>query len=79
MNQLTWSSILTLVFKDGAGLYHPTPGNIADVYIKAGIYKHPSRKFPHTHTKPLRNPKFARYLLDNDITLAKELGIKDMK
>tara|TARA_R110000796_G_scaffold22593_1_gene65376 strand:- start:2 stop:232 length:231 start_codon:yes stop_codon:yes gene_type:complete len=76
MKTLTWSDITTLMTKDAGGRWQVNPGSIAEQYINEGIYKEPTRAYPHTHARVLRTPRFSAYIAQNDITLAKSLGIK---
>ena len=76
MKTLSWSDITTLTTKDEGGRWQVNPGSIAAQYISEGTYKEPTRAYPHSYTRVLRTPRFSAYIARNDITLAKQFGIK---
>ena len=71
-----WGPYLQLK-RDNAGRWAPgdaTPDTVARYCYQ---YRSPSRAWPHSYAKPLLTRKFARYLCENDVDLARKLQLID--
>ncbi len=79
MTTLTWDNIWNELglTRDNGGRWtigQSTPKAVAK-YIEDNGYRTPSRKWPHSHAKPLLTAKFAKHLKENDPELAEACGL----
>lgn len=75
--ELDWKDLWQKLgmIKDNGGRFYPgdnTPNSIRE-YLKG--YRVPSRKWPYSYAKPLLTKKFAKWLINNDQSTAKNCGL----
>jgi len=61
-----WSDIKSFTTQDSAGRIYPCEHTWADIYIRLGGYRSPSRSWPNSYARPLMTRKFAKWLGDKD-------------
>jgi hypothetical protein len=72
---LDWSDLFTMMSRDNGGRWEAKEGTPAAEYIALGGYRSPSRQWPHSHSKPLLTKKFAKWLKENHLDYATQLGL----
>lgn len=69
---LTWASIKAIGCYDKANRWYPTDERVKPYFDHL---RSPSRTFPHSYSKSAQTKKFAQWLCENHLDLAKELGL----
>ena len=72
---LEWKDLFTMMGRDTGGRWYATEGTPAHTYIEENGYRTPSRKWPHSHSKPLLTKKFAKWLIANHPAEAKKFNL----
>lgn len=72
---LTWTDLFEMMTRDNGGRWEANSGTPAAEYIDENGYRTPSRKWPHSHSKPLLTKKFAKWLVNNHPETAKQYGL----
>ena len=76
MKTLTWPDLFTMMNKDNGCRWYAIEGTPAAEYIDKNGYRYPSRRWPHSHSKPLLTAKFAKWLNANHPIEAERLGVR---